>query len=161
MKIGKIVLSALLFGLVLSCGDDDEVCCINIDVAASFYVLDDTDGDLLDPDNLGSFNIVNVEVYDVIEGDSIRVFNSGSDAPKGISLIGPEAQYTNYRMRIQFDESQGNSNKRIVKWDESDIDVFVAQFEKSGNSAITTQITLNGELVWDVDDGERFFVIIK
>ncbi|WP_422080254.1 hypothetical protein [Ulvibacterium sp.] len=157
----KKLFSSFFLVLALSCGNDDEVCCTNIDVAASFYVLDDMDGDLLDPGNPGSFNIIDIEVYDVIEGDSIRVFNSGLDAPKGISLLSPEGQYINYRMRMQFDESQGDSNKRVVKWDEEDMDVFVAQFEKGDNFAITTQIALNGEVVWEVDDGERFFIIVK
>lgn len=141
---------------------------VNIDVGTMVFVVDEDGNDLLDP-NLSyekSINLDELWLYNVIDGEEVRVFDSLMDNPKGYRLFEPEGKYDSFRLSVSLMGGHRLTNTRtLLKWTETEVDTIDAHIEVGDGYEITTKLLLNGEQVWsvgnEVDSEQRAITIIK
>jgi len=153
----------ILLMVLSSCNSDNNMQeKTNIEANVEFYVLDSERNDLLDPNNTNGIDIGNVRVYEIINGEEIEINNPDLDGPRGFILLEPEGVYDKYRLSLGLNITEIlTPTTTIVKWNETDIDTFKAEYNRGDNFIICTKIFLNNDLIWKTDDGVRFIEIIK
>lgn len=149
----KIILTCIFY-ILIACDQKGENCCenVNIDIGFDFSFHDINNTDLLDPNNTSSIYDFNaLKVYDLINGERVNVFNENFDAPRGISLLEPEAGIESYSIRLFFNHTIDNEfNKRILVWNDQLEDEFKAQFTYNENQITLKKVWVNDRLVYDV-----------
>lgn len=140
----------------------------NIDVGTMMLVVDEEGNDLLDPNSSyeKSINLDKLWLYNVIDGEEVRVFDSLMDNPKGFRLFEPEGKYDSFRLSVSLMGGRRLANTRtLLKWSETDVDTIDAYTEVGDGYEVTIKLLLNGEEVWNVenagDSEQRIMTIIK
>lgn len=121
----------------------------NLDIT----VLDEDDNDLLDPNSnySKSIDVENIKIYFVVNGEELLVENKLSDSPKGFMLLEPEADLTQYQIRLFVNTlSKENITETIIQWDSEDRDTIKAEISRTKNSTLVQKIWLNEKLAWDL-----------
>lgn len=160
MKYLLIFLTIILF----SCSHENNKESYIIDAAIDFYVLDSNGNDLLDPSNPDALNLDDVRVFEVVNGEEVEVYNPNYDAPHGFMHLEPEGIYDKYMLRLFLNITEkSNPTTTIVRWSDTDEDVFKAEIDRGRNHIVCTKIWLNGKFVWPTSysSGRPFIKIVK
>ena len=142
--------------LIFSC-KDDRVCCSStfIDILTVFYAQNEQGDDLFDPNNPNYIDINKLRVYDLVNGEEVERYNPNLDIPRGFKTYPPEGPYTKYRMHLFVNEREkSNRTTTILKWNESDIDIFEAELDRGDNHTYYTKLWVNGTKVFDVSESK-------
>ena len=142
--------------LIFSC-KDDRVCCSStfIDILTVFYAQNEQGDDLFDPNNPNYIDINKLRVYDLVNGEEVERYNPGADIPRGFKTYPPGGSYTKYRMHLFLNEREkSNRTTTILKWNESDIDIFEAELDRGYNHTYYTKLWVNGTKVFDVSESK-------
>ena len=151
----------IMLMVLFSCNSESNNEETNIESEVQFFVLDDENNDLLNPNGQNSINLENVKVFEIIDGQEVEVNNPNSDSPRGFVLLEPEGIYDKYRLALGLNiKETSNPTTTIIKWSTTDVDRFKAEFNRGNNFIICTKIWLNDKTVWD-NNGVRFIEITK
>jgi len=150
----KPFLLALLFLIFIGCDKDDDDCCTIISLDANISVKNAGGEDLLDPNNPNSYKKENIKIYHLINGEQKRA---------GLDDIIYQDSDSVFRYRT-FVNHEGNAEFPVtyIDWDETDRDTLKSEIYRTDNQTRVIKIWYNGELKWDVENGEApDFTIVK
>lgn len=159
----KLIIAFTLVLVLISCHDQNDCCGIasaNIDIS----IVSENGTDLLDPENLNSFNENHIRIYHLTDGEFEEVNLPNLDYPMGFFII-DDMPDSVYRIRIfgdVFNESEVVTS--LVKWSDSDTDTLKYKVYRSegGSTVGITKVWFNNIEVWDESSQtERYFEIIK
>ncbi|MEH0155927.1 hypothetical protein V6R21_17405 [Limibacter armeniacum] len=159
----KYITQFLLFLLILTfgCSSDGKECCTVIDVSLLISLTGNDGTDLLNPEEPDHYDEASIDIYALIDGEEKRVFDGNLDLPEHFKVVEIDGQYY---MNLFVNETADDDNLAVtyIKWNESDTDTLMCDFNKSHNNIILTEVWYNGELKWKVSDGdERVVNIVK
>ncbi|MDR7128592.1 hypothetical protein J2X69_000924 [Algoriphagus sp. 4150] len=153
------VLIPLIIGL--SCNGQEEPCgCTNIDTSFSFEVVNKENVDLLDPKNPESIKVSDFDVYFLLNGEKVKVFDPRishmSSFPR-ITEPEPLAGVDRYILHVILNSSENEElPTTYLEWKDGTIDILEAEFSYMSNSVIVKKLWLNEDLIWDMRrDGEK------
>lgn len=147
-----LLLPILLF---FSCKDQNEQSATAINTLVVFYAQNEQGDDLFDPKNPNYIDINKLRVFDLVDGEEVERYNPNLDIPRGFKTYPPEGPYTKYRMHLFVNEREkSNRTTTILKWNESDIDIFEAELDRGDNHTYYIKLWVNGTKVFDVSEYE-------
>lgn len=154
-------LTILILALILSsCSSDDEggdqfVVATALDIS----VKDAQGNDLLDPDNVNSLNENQIKLLFEINGEQVEFYDANLTYPKGFFLFQHENEY---RLKVFPNTSATEANPvTYIIWNEDDIDTIKSEVKRTNNSEEITKVWFNDDLIWEGNESERYFEIIK
>ncbi len=156
----KRILALLILGVcMISCSDDEENCCTNVDIAISIKYLNENGDNLLEFEN-GGMNFADINVYQKVNNEWVRYSEGGSDYPKGIQIIEREdGKYLRITPSTVIDN--GNYSETKLEFSESDSDIIKTKIDKSNGNTVVTKVWYNEQLKWEAYQSERKFEIVK
>lgn len=175
MKNMNILLLLIIIFLGISCSEENNnLVGYQYDTSIYIEVVDQQGSDLLDTSNTNHFNIDNIKIFHMIDGELTECFNGLSDVPKGFEIINPNHYSFNEQCLfwLQATDISYHTNKletlqpiTYIQWSEMDMDTIQCQYSQTESSLITTKVWFNGNVVWNIDEKEnndpRLFQIVK
>jgi hypothetical protein len=139
----KTILFITAFLLLISCSNDKQCSCSNIDIGVTIFLKDSQGVNLL---NTANYNSDDFKVYYEIDGQKIEVNNPLLDASRGFVIN----DWTNpISMGVALNDVIADiPTITYIEWNNSDTDTLITTYERTENSVVWDRLWLNDELVW-------------
>lgn len=170
MKKTLILISILT--LLISCNSNDKeeeeqlIYGTSVLSFCEITVKDRAGNNLLDPTNPNSFDIDNIKIFYLIDGEKKEFYEEHLDAPKGFRVIQHDftSEYQ-FIIHLNYDRTEDFSTT-YIQWNENDTDTIKALFKYPPNtsSVLLRTVWQNNELKWDFElnnHSNPYFELIK
>lgn len=152
-KIIYFIMISMLF-TAFSCSDDDSAA--YRDIGFGYCVVDKDGNDLFDQEAAGAIDTSAIEIYNIIDGEPVLVYNQRRDAPKGYWFvkykgedIDGDGKYDNIPGLVMyiailsyFDEDDKSTT--IIKWNKLESDTVTILADRKINSTWPVHYWVNG-----------------
>ncbi|MGB5356101.1 MAG: hypothetical protein WBN11_05350 [Eudoraea sp.] len=149
-NIVRFLLMFSAFMVFLAC-DKAQGPALNISNDIYISVLDESGGDLLDPNNPATVDLKQVKVYYDLNGVKTEINRSNLDFPQ-MFLVEEPGENSDHHRILLFLNTEDNSDitTTYFEWGPSQTDVFKSLINRDGNGINDEKIWLNDELICDV-----------
>lgn len=151
----KFLNLVLIFAIFSSCEKDDQSQNVINDVSINIAVTQPDGVDLLDPSELNAYKKEDIDILIMKNGKLSNVSTPNRDYSNNYKIFKHENEF---RLAIF---ALPNEKELFVRWRGGTIDTLGYKIEFEGNSTKCTEVSFNGNIVWDDYSTERFFEITK
>ena len=150
-----LIISVLL--LLSGCKND---CCDNIDIGMGIRYRDARGRDWLRANNVTE---AGMEVYELVGGQKIRVYQSNFDAPKGIRLtISTDTAASQLQFTPSTQTGANGESLTLLEFPDHSVDTVQCRFEAEDGSIWCINVRYNGKQRWNsAQQTGRIFTVVK
>ena len=159
----KAIITLLILTVFISCNKDDsnEKTTVFFDTSVEISAKNVNGEDLLNPNNPNAYKTENIKIYYLINGEKQEVNDNKMDYPRSF-LVYQNGE--DFRIRIFKNNSKIEGLPiTYIKWNENETDTIQTEYDRTySNEPRMQKVWFNGELKWDIKNGEEgFFKILK
>lgn len=152
----------LIFALLFSCDEEEHISAVFINTGFGIVVKDEQGTDLLNPANENSYKADSIDIYWMINDIKTRKLEANLDNPEPFKIhFDPYKEI--YFMTLILNHNIDENNKAItyVKWNSKEEDKFECEFKLVENTYFKYKLWFNNSLIWDWDNYDYHYEIIK
>lgn len=146
----NLILTIVIISSIVSCNskNENEPINYNIDTKIDILVKNSEGIDLLNPSNEYLFNLNNLKVYYILNGENKQTDFKILNLQEGIN--GATAKYS---LRMFPNNYASNDVITYIKWNDIDIDTLKTNYKSGKNSVICSKVLYNNKVVYDPATG--------
>ena len=158
--VSKLILSIAIPFLFYSCNKSHPIPGVDLDTTVELWIRNKDGKNLLDSTTKGYYNVKDIKVFYVINGQKVEVFNPNLDAPRNFFTFKYEA---NGESVLRIFLYPGTTNQEItttyLQWRGNEVDTLKGLINRPySNVTKCDKVWYNGKVTFDYATTGTYFV---